>query len=191
MRRYARDFSLAQAPEWVSTLLTALDLNRVMVAAHSMGGVIAAMFAARWPDKVKKLVLAAPAIAPPQRSILAFGLPLLRETASVHPTFLPTLAGDAARSGLRTLWRVGRELLNADVDEQLTRIDCPCLLLWGERDSLVPAKLSRVLQSKIRGSELHIIRRAGHILMYDRPDEFNQYVLTFLARPIEQRSATV
>ena len=46
MRAHRREFSLDEAPLWVRTLLDRLDLRRVSVVGHSMGGVIALALAA-------------------------------------------------------------------------------------------------------------------------------------------------
>jgi pimeloyl-ACP methyl ester carboxylesterase len=125
-------------------------------------------------------VLAAPAIALGHKSVTAF-LPLLgRELLYLQPGFVPTLVWDAARAGLFTLLRASRELLSMDVQSELGRIETPCLLVWGERDPLVPVALSRGVQAMIHDSHLCVLPGAGHIVMYDQAGRFNETVLEFL-----------
>ena len=183
MRRYRRHFSVAGAAEWLGELLNVLGLNQVSLAGHSMGGLIAAIFAARWPERVTKLVLVAPAIGLTGTTITSFLLPVARESFSVHPRFAPTLARDTARAGLFTVQRVARELLQMNIERELAQITAPCLLVWGGRDLLVPVALAYQLQTKIRGSRLCLLPEAGHIAMYHRAEQFNEAILAFLAEP--------
>jgi pimeloyl-ACP methyl ester carboxylesterase len=66
--------------------------------------------------------------------------------------------------------------------DQLTEIDCPTLIVWGERDALLPLRHGREYARRIVGSELHVIPEAGHIPMFERPDVFNPLLLAFLER---------
>jgi pimeloyl-ACP methyl ester carboxylesterase len=183
MCQYRRHFSVAGAVGWLGDLLGVWGLSKVSLVGHSMGGLIAAIFAARWPDRLAKLVLVAPAIGLPRTAMAAFLLPLVREALSVHPRFAPTLAWDTARAGLFTLRRVAREFLHMNIQQELAQITTPCLLVWGQRDPLVPVALGHQLQAKIQGSRLCLLPQAGHIVMYHRAEQFNQAVLTFLAEP--------
>jgi pimeloyl-ACP methyl ester carboxylesterase len=183
MRRYANEFSVAGSPDWIAEVLSGLGLTSVALIGHSMGGLIAALFAARYPQRVSKLVLAAPAIALLHQSALPFLFPLLRDAMYMQPAFFPTLVRDAARAGPKTLIRAARDMLTTDVREELANISGPCLLLFGERDPLVPVTISQAVHAAIRGSSLLVLPRAGHVLMFDRPDLFNQVVLDFLSGP--------
>jgi pimeloyl-ACP methyl ester carboxylesterase len=66
--------------------------------------------------------------------------------------------------------------------DQLTEISCPTLIVWGERDSLLPVRHAREYARRIRTSELHVIPGAGHLPMLERPREFNRKLLSFLDR---------
>jgi pimeloyl-ACP methyl ester carboxylesterase len=66
--------------------------------------------------------------------------------------------------------------------DQLTEIECPTSIVWGERDRLLPLRHAREWARRIVGSELHVIPDAGHIPMLERPDLYNDLLLGFLAR---------
>jgi len=66
--------------------------------------------------------------------------------------------------------------------DQLTEIDCPTLILWGERDALLPLRHGREWARRIRGSEFHVIPDAGHLPMLERPVLVNGLIETFLKR---------
>jgi pimeloyl-ACP methyl ester carboxylesterase len=66
--------------------------------------------------------------------------------------------------------------------DQLTEIDCPTMIVWGERDALLPLRHAREWARRIVGSELHVIPEAGHLPMIERPDLYNELLLGFLGR---------
>jgi pimeloyl-ACP methyl ester carboxylesterase len=71
--------------------------------------------------------------------------------------------------------------------DMLTEIECPTLIVWGERDSLLPVRHGREYARRIVGSRLHVISEAGHLPMIERPQEFNHVVLEFLAEVPQAR----
>lgn len=186
MRKYAKLFSVRTAAKWLAEVISALHLRRTAVIGHSMGGLIAAMFAAHFPDQVEALVLAAPAISLAHKSVLPFLIPLAKEARYMHPAFLPMLMRDTMRAGLITLLRASRELLAVDMHHELSMVQARSLLIFGQRDSLVPVSLARELQTRIEHSEVLVFPSAGHVLMYDRADLFNDAVLRFLAEPAKR-----
>jgi pimeloyl-ACP methyl ester carboxylesterase len=56
----------------------------------------------------------------------------------------------------------------------------PVLIVWGESDELLPVSAGRELHSRLPGSELRIIRNAGHVPHWETPEEFNSTVGAFL-----------
>jgi pimeloyl-ACP methyl ester carboxylesterase len=146
-----------------------------------MGGAIAVSLAARWPDEVDRLVLVAPALNLPYRTMFEGMRPLLAATHRMPLRFLPTLAYDALRAGPRTIVRASRSLFAIEEGQRFDSIRCPTLLIWGDRDTLVPLALADRLLALLPGSQLCVIKRAGHVVMFDRASEFNNAVLQFLA----------
>jgi pimeloyl-ACP methyl ester carboxylesterase len=64
--------------------------------------------------------------------------------------------------------------------DRLTEIDCPTLIIWGARDSLLPLRHGREYARRIVTSRLHVIPDAGHLPMIERPRECNQLMLEFI-----------
>jgi pimeloyl-ACP methyl ester carboxylesterase len=180
MRRLHR-FVLGEAASWLSAWMEAVGLEGAHLVGHSMGGYVCVRLAARRPEIVGRLVLVAPAGVPTGRSMFGYLSPLLSAVRYATPYFLPILLYDALRMGPVTLWRAARDLLAEDVREDLQRIGAPTLLIWGENDTLVPAAVGTVLREEIPDSRLLVLKRAAHVPMFDRPDEFNAALLAFLA----------
>jgi pimeloyl-ACP methyl ester carboxylesterase len=98
---------------------------------------------------------------------LAADLVYMALPAAPDPGF--RLALTAARSSWSDAWSA-----------RLSQISCPTLVVWGERDSLLPLRHGHEYARLIPGSELHVIPAAGHLPMIERPAEFNRVGLRFL-----------
>jgi pimeloyl-ACP methyl ester carboxylesterase len=71
-------------------------------------------------------------------------------------------------------------LLRDDARPLLQRLTMPVLLLWGERDPLVPLVYAEQMRAMIPNSRLQVIPHAGHIPMWENPEAFNAALLEFL-----------
>jgi len=69
--------------------------------------------------------------------------------------------------------------------DYLSLINHPTLLIWGERDLVFPPSVGESLHQAIKGSKLHIIKRSGHIPMWETPEEVNRVILDFLKDKME------
>ncbi len=84
-----------------------------------------------------------------------------------------------------TTWTLYSTFRNAKhalkLKDDLSRIDSPTLLIWGEKDIIFPATVGEGLQRAIRGSTLQIIQKSGHIPMWETPEEVNRSIASFLS----------
>jgi pimeloyl-ACP methyl ester carboxylesterase len=181
MRRRRQRFVLTEAASWLLAWIEALGLEKAHLVGHSMGGYLSLKLATRRPDVVRKLVLVDPAGVPSGRTMLGHLGPLLLAARYGKPNFLPVLARDALYAGPFTLLRTARDLLAEDVRGDLRKIGMPTLLVWGERDTLIPPSVGDLMRAEIPGSRLLVIEGAGHNPMFDRPEAFNVALLAFLA----------
>lgn len=164
--------------------LDALDVERTAFVGHSMGAQVGIHMAARWPDRIHRLVLASAAGVPRTLSPLAaasFAADLAWPRSWGRATFLPTIAADAARAGPRTLTRTLRHILADDVRPLLARVRVPTLLVWGRHDPVTPLDDGELMAREIPDARLVVLDRAAHNPMADRPGPFNRAILGFLA----------
>ncbi len=174
-------FALTKAGSWLLAWMDAISLKQAHFIGHSMGGYICMWIAAHRPDVVMRLVLVAPAVMPQVRSVFGYFIPLLITVLYLKPRFLPILVFDALRAGPLMLLRAAQDLLTQDVHEEMKAITAPTLLVWGENDSLVPPTLGHILRENLVNSRLLILKRAGHVSMFDQYQEFNEAVNAFLS----------
>jgi len=200
------DYSLTGHARRFALLLDRLGIDRAVVVGHSLGGLVALRLAAEYPERVRGLVLVASAT---QREALMLGwtryLAPLRpfvsafayQSRAVRRRALATLYADPAavpddvvdhylglarfRGHQEALARLTRGVAR-DPALDLARLAVPVLLLWGDRDRLVPPSRARWLLARLPAARFVKVPRAGHMLPEEQPDEFNRLVTEFAAR---------
>jgi pimeloyl-ACP methyl ester carboxylesterase len=64
--------------------------------------------------------------------------------------------------------------------ERLEKIDCPVLIVWGDKDRLVPLRDAAIFEELIANSRKVVYDDTGHSPMMERPARFNRDVRAFL-----------
>jgi len=72
-------------------------------------------------------------------------------------------------------------LLEANLDDAIAALRCPCLVLAGVHDLLRPPEDVKALASRLRGAEFATLETA-HVMPVQAPAEFTQKVLGFFLR---------
>jgi len=100
-----------------------------------------------------------------------------------HPSRLPAaLAAEQLRgAGKPGFIQALQAVLDYDVRERLPEIACPTLIVWGERDRLIPVRDADVFAELIPNSRKVIYADTGHMAMLERPAAFNALLSDFLA----------
>ncbi|MPZ51141.1 MAG: 3-oxoadipate enol-lactonase [Acidimicrobiia bacterium] len=71
-------------------------------------------------------------------------------------------------------------LRDADLTEDVTRIDCPTLIIAGEHDVAAPPEQSHHLNDQISDSRVVVVPGTGHLSNLEAPTLFNREVLAIL-----------
>jgi pimeloyl-ACP methyl ester carboxylesterase len=180
-RRNGAPFVLRDGPDWLGAWIDAVGIGPCHLVAHSMGGHLTLRLAARRPELVRRLVLISPAVIAGTRRLRSYPLAVVAAGLAASPSFLPILALDSLRAGPLTILRAAKHLFEEDVRAEIGSVAAPTLLVWGNRDALVPPSLAPDVHAALGKSELLYLPGAGHVAQYDRPAEFNAAALAFLA----------
>jgi pimeloyl-ACP methyl ester carboxylesterase len=102
----------------------------------------------------------------------------------------PELAHELVRSARRTdgFLPALEALADFPLEEELPKIGCPTLIVWGAHDTLVPVKDAKRMQELIPGARREVFERTGHVAMLERPERFNRLLRGFLDEDRTQRA---
>ena len=121
-------------------------------------------------------------------------------TVAAHPAKLPgpLAAQQVLGSGKPGFSDALEAMCRYPLRDRLEKIACPTLIVWGEKDILVPVKDAAIFEELIPDSRKIIYKDTGHVSMMERPERFNSDVKAFLDEapgeqqptpPAEQASA--
>ena len=163
-------------------LLDALKVGTFNLVGFSLGGWIASTFATQHADRLKKLVLVAPAglwvkehpttdlfrLKPEELApALAENLSVLGPPPDPHDI-------DALVAGYRefsTLARIAwQRIYEPKLAKYLHRITVPTLFVWGKQDKIVPEAQSATWTKLVKGSKLQTFSPSGHLVLNEKPE---------------------
>jgi len=67
-----------------------------------------------------------------------------------------------------------------DHGPDVVSITAPALIIWGRQDRICPFEVGIKSLNHLRNSRLVVLNNCGHWPGYEKPDEYNAYVLNFL-----------
>jgi pimeloyl-ACP methyl ester carboxylesterase len=179
-------YGSAQMADDARQFLDALAIDRVSVAGHSMGSMVAITMAAEHPERVKRIaLLASTALVPVNRgdwlwtqvSKLTFPIDpnsdFIREWAADPKLVEPSFAMPARMETVavpRHVWRgVMRELTAVPVGRHAADVKSPVLILSGEKDPLFDAPHHAALVKAFPGASSHVFPGLGHNFLWEQP----------------------
>lgn len=92
------------------------------------------------------------------------------------------LVGNPYPASLTGLTRQAEACWGHDTLERLHRVHCPTLVTVGEDDIFVPLRFAQVLQERIPGAELLVIKDGGHGHLWEQFGVFTETCLAFLRK---------
>ena len=192
----------------VIALLDALGVGRAHLVATSFGGAVAALLAARHPERVRTLVTIASAVG--------FTDSMAEEVARWHAAALTAVSSEdrsalsdvlepvvysrawlAAHRAERAQAREQTALLperwfrdladllvtagGASVAADLPAIRCPTLVIAAGEDRFIPRERCRAIAETIPGARFEVVEGAGHAVVVEQPEELVARIEAFLA----------
>lgn len=101
---------------------------------------------------------------------------------AAHPDRLPwpLVAEQVAGAGRPGFMPALRAMAGYPLRDRLSQIACPTLIVWGERDRLVPVRDATTFQRLIPGARKLVYPDTGHLPMLERPARFNADLRAFM-----------
>jgi 3-oxoadipate enol-lactonase len=193
------ELSLDTMADDIVALLDTLGIaGKVALAGIAVGGAIALHFAARHPDRASAIAVGSPAtgIAPDRRAaalervakIESAGMAYAVED-SMRNGYAPELRDDIGRferyrarwlgndpASYATIWRM---LAATNMQDELTRLRRPVLVIGGNLDRVRPPPLAEAVARAIPGAR-YVEIRTGHYMAVQTPDLVSDCIDEFL-----------
>lgn len=198
-------YSIEQMASDADALLNYLNISKVHVAGHSMGGQIAQELALAHPEKIQSLILLSSWASRDGKfnSLIEMFSDLTQklEGTLYQKVLLPWLFTDAFYSTPGAveqlinlienqpfpptphgLYHQARAILSSDTSDRLTDIHCPTLIVVGKEDLLTPVRFSQQLAQGIPRAELAVLEQGGHAFVIESADAVAETMLDFLTK---------
>jgi pimeloyl-ACP methyl ester carboxylesterase len=181
-------------------VLRKLGLEKFALVGHSFGGMVAAEYAAAFPERVSSLVLIAPLglwrddapvanftyQTPDNQTAMLLGDPASDEVKAFMalPQEQPAQNREIVRritsmaSILHFIWPIP----DRGLAKRLYRVKAPTLVVWGEDDKVISASYAKDFATAIDGAKVEVIAQAGHTPQFSHAARVLDKVLTFLGR---------
>jgi pimeloyl-ACP methyl ester carboxylesterase len=197
------DYDVASQTERVHAFAKTLGLTRLHLIGNSMGGHIAALYAARHPEQVLSVALLDNAgVTSPRKSemftMIERGEPnplvvrraedfdALMRFVFVNPPPLPESLkrhfAEQSMANQAIYDKIFRQLRERYVplEPELPKIQVPTLLLWGEQDRVLDVSSIEVMKPLLKQPSVVIMPDCGHAPMIERPEDTARHYQAFL-----------
>ncbi|MGH8799160.1 MAG: alpha/beta fold hydrolase [Casimicrobiaceae bacterium] len=192
--------SIEAITDWLAALLDALGVGRAALVGHSMGALASLDAAAHHPARVGALALLGPAAPMPVSDALLDAARAGDHLACELMTGWTLSAGShlggsrqpgiwMAANALRLIERSGQDVLHADLEAchryagglaAAATVGCPTLVIFGQRDQMVPPKSAGPLLAALADERVVTIPECGHSMMAEAPDAVLDALREFL-----------
>lgn len=203
----ALDYTIGYFSKVIKSFLRHIDIkdsNKIILIGHSLGGYIAIEYTINNREQVEKLVLIdssgmlnqptplleqyLDAVLEPDSNLRYKKVKNVFESLLAEPfrllpilvdLFISVIEKPEAKYAFESAYR---NSTTAHVDlERLKKIkNIPCLIIWGEKDNLIPLDHASKFKQILKDAELTIITDAGHSPFVEKTAIVYQKLLTFL-----------
>lgn len=193
-------FGESERPEWLTSMedmsfyfldiLDTLELDKVHVVGHSLGGWLAADIASKYTHRIKKLVLINAMglhlpdveipdifmISPEQVEKLLYFDPAIIDHRD--PDFLMKSRADTMTA--RLAWNP--RFHDPKLQYRLHRIEKPVLIVWGESNRFIAPDYAQAYKELIPHAEIEWISKCGHLPQIEQPEKVTEKIDMFLSK---------
>jgi pimeloyl-ACP methyl ester carboxylesterase len=182
--------SIEAMADWAVQVLDAAGISSAAVVGHSLGSLVAIATAARHPQRVRVIALVGVTVPMPVSGFLLDNAKEDKHEAIEMLNYWgysksAQLGGNATPGnwmlggGLRLMEKARPGVIHNDLNacnkyiegmDHAASIECPALLILGERDMLTPVRSAMRVAEALPNAEKAILEGSGHALLAERPD---------------------
>ncbi|HPH38485.1 MAG TPA: alpha/beta hydrolase [Sediminibacterium sp.] len=189
------EYSFKYYSQFLDSFLTKLQIPLCDIGGNSLGGGIAWQFTTYFPNKVRKLILIDAtgypvmnvkgsigfkiASTPVINNVMLFITPKALVRASLKGIYQdPSIINQEqidrfhdmaiAKGNRKALLAIFKKGLEQE-PEKIKTIQKPTIIIWGDKDGLIPVQNASLFNKDIKGSKLAILKNIGHVPMEEDP----------------------
>jgi len=177
-------WSLNEYCSFVDEFAKSLGLSQFFLLGHSFGGAVAAKYSLTNPNKIRKLFLVGASCVRKK----TFKKKILFVFSKVFKLFsyIPLLKKAFYRFAVKSdypategfMRKTYLNVIKEDLSEKIKNIKTPTIIIWGEKDNIMPLKYGKLINLQIKNSKLIIIPKGSHDLERKRAQELSSIIIT-------------
>ncbi len=189
-------YSIPEMVEFIESFARKMGLQKFYLLGHSWGGGIALHFTLKYPQKIRKLVLVSSLCLGKEIAwwIRLFSLPMV--CRSVGKIALSIFKGLKYIAKFFGPWEIVEPISKTSIQigscvatlteqtivllSQLPKIMVPTLVLWGEKDPIVPFYQAYTAAELIPDCQVRVFDDCGHSVYREQLSEFSNVLARFL-----------
>jgi len=188
--------SIEEIADWTNKLIKILKINEISFMGHSQGCLVGLEFAARYPKLIKSLILVGGSYSLPVNQdlidyadggdmksvelMMKWGYEGVKKFIGGNPVQKIINSPRQVQEGLAIDLRACNNYKNGLKATEI--INCPTLCILGDKDKMVPLEKGKKMASKIKNSELSIIKECGHMILFEKAFEMREIVKKFIKK---------
>lgn len=182
----------------VAAFIQQKNLGSAILVGHSMGGVNVQQFALDYPRLARGIVIvdsdpnfkSNPGMEEFYKEVMKLEGSLSWEfmngfqkaciTRPIDSSFFKLLVDEGTKTPVRVFQAAINGLLNTDLTAQLQNIQCPTLIIWGDKDAFVFREGQNVLKNNIPKARFIEYKEMGHSPQWEQPAKFATDLMQFI-----------
>lgn len=167
------DWNIYDYAKFVRDFIKEFKIKDPIVMGHSFGGRVAILLEA------KKLILVDAAgleFKSFKARIFGFASDYIRWV----PQNIKNIFGSSDYKSAGPMRRIFVKVVNQDLTREISEVKCPALIVWGEKDRVLPIKQAKIIKDLIKGSILRVVWGADHWPHLSKPSEFLEILSEYL-----------
>lgn len=167
------DWNIYDYANFVRDFIKDLKIKDPIVMGHSFGGRVAILL------KAKKLVLVDAAgleFKSLKARVFGWGADYLKWI----PQNIKNIFGSPDYKSAGNMRKIFVKVVNQDLSHEMSKIKCPTVIIWGEKDMVLPLSQAKIIKNLIKGSVLRVVWGADHWPHLSKPSEFLEILSEYL-----------
>lgn len=167
------DWSIYDYANFVKEFLLKLKIKDPIILGHSFGGRVAILLDA------KRLILVDAAgleFKSFKAKIFGFASDYIRWV----PQNIKNIFGSPDYKSAGNMRKIFVKVVNQDLSQDMSKVSCPTLIIWGEKDLVLPMSQAKIIKRTIAGAVLRVVWGADHWPHLSKPSEFLEILSEYL-----------